>query len=100
LLQLVPDGSGQAPDISITRDEYLAALDRLTLVLTVPEAERDEAWLRFAAVRSSYDRALRGLAGLTLASPAPWTTDRPARVGRPRLVTRRPISVDWSRPTR
>jgi hypothetical protein len=98
LLELVPDGSGTAPDISISRDEYFAAVDRLDGIVTIPEDGREEAWLRFAAVRSSYDRALRGLAGLTLAAPAPWTTDRPAVVGRPRLVTSRPIPVDWSLP--
>jgi hypothetical protein len=98
LVELVPDESGSAPDISITRDEYLAALDRLEGVISVPVEDREAAWLRFAAVRFSYDRALRGLAGLTLAAPAPWTTDRPAAVGRPRLVTNRPITVDWSLP--
>ncbi|MGA2838484.1 MAG: hypothetical protein ABSF84_18030 [Acidimicrobiales bacterium] len=98
LLELVPDGSGTAPDISVSRDEYLAAVDRLAGTFTVPEHDREKAWLRFAAVRSSYDRALRGLAGLTLATPAPWTTDRPADVGRPRLLSSRPIAVDWTLP--
>jgi hypothetical protein len=98
LLDLVPDGSGTVADISISRDEYLAALDRLGDIVAVPEEGREEAWRRFAAVRFAYDRALRGLAGLTLAAPAPWTTDRPAVVGRPRLLTTRPIRVDWSLP--
>ncbi len=98
LVELLPDGSGRAPDISITRDEYLTAVDRLSDVLAVPADQREEAWLRFAAVRSAYDRALRGLAGLMLAAPAPWTTDRPAAVARPRLVGTRPIAVDWSLP--
>ena len=40
--------------------------------------------------------ALRALAGVTLASPAPWTTDRPAEVGKPRFLRRRPLHVDWS----
>ncbi len=96
LVELLPDSSGTAADISITRDEYLVAIDRLSGVVAIPTDGREDAWLRFAAVRSSYDRALRGLAGLTMATPAPWTTDRPAAVGRPRLVTRRPIAVDWS----
>lgn len=98
LVELLPDGSGAPPAISVTREEYLEALDRLAGVIAVPADEREEAWLRFAAVRASYDRALRGLAGLTLSTRAPWTTDRPAVVGRPRLVTRKPISVDWSLP--
>ena len=102
LIQLVPDEDGDVPEISVTRQEYLDALDRLADVVTVPEDQRQAAWVRFAVVRSAYDQALRGLAGLTLALPAPWTTDRPAVVGRPRLVTNRPITVDWTvrvRPT-
>ena len=98
LVDLLPDGSGVAPAISVTREEYLAAVDRLAGIITVPEDQRESAWLRFAAVRSAYDEALRGLAGLTLSVPAPWTTDRPAVVGRPRLLTSRPIAVDWSLP--
>lgn len=85
-----------APDISIRKDEYLAALDRLAPVVSVPEGDRDACWQRFAWIRSGYDRALVGLAGITLATPAPWTTDRPARVGRLRIIRRRPIDVDWT----
>jgi hypothetical protein len=86
----------QPREISIRRDEFEAALDELHPVLRVAAGERDECWRRFAGVRSGYDRALRGLAGLTLASPAPWTTDRPARVGRPRPFTSEPVETDWS----
>jgi hypothetical protein len=99
LVDLLPDGSGVAPEISVTRDEYLAAIDRLGDIVAIPEDQREDAWLRFAAVRAAYDEALRGLAGLTLSLSAPWTTDRPAGVGRPRLLTNRPIAVDWSLPT-
>jgi hypothetical protein len=98
LVELLPDGSGVAPPLSVTRDEYLAAIDRLTDIFTIPDDQRPDAWLRFAAVRASYDEALRGLAGLTLSLSAPWTTDRPAVVGRPRLLTSKPIPVDWSLP--
>jgi hypothetical protein len=31
-----------------------------------------------------------------MASPAEWTTDRPARVGRPRIFTNRAIDIDWT----
>ncbi len=96
LAELMTAWSGPAPDISIRYAEYLAALDRLTALLAVPEAERHRCWQRFAWVRSGYDQALRGLAGLTLAAPSPWTTDRPAAVGRPRLVLRHPLKVDWA----
>jgi hypothetical protein len=84
-----------APALSIRREEYVAALERLTALVTVADGELEACWRRFAWIRSGYDQALRGLAGLTMASRAPWTTDRPATVGRPRLVTQRPIKVDW-----
>ena len=99
LAQLIPDPSVPPPPISISREEFETALDRLVGIVPIAPAERDAAWHRFAWVRSSYDTAVRALAGLTLASPASWTTDRPAVVARPRLVTRRPIQVDWRLPT-
>jgi hypothetical protein len=86
------------PVISVRRDEYDAALDQLATLFTVPETEREGCWARFAWIRSGYDGALRGLAGLTLAAPAPWSTDRAAVVGRPRIILRRPINVDWTIP--
>ncbi len=95
LLALV---SEPAPAISVGREEFLAALDRLQPLDSIPDDARESCWRQFARIRSSYDRALRGLAGLTLAQPAPWTTDRPAAVGRPRLLTSRPLVVDWTLP--
>jgi hypothetical protein len=96
LMELIARISEPVPDISIGRDEYIAALDRLHPLLPVPEDEREHCWRRYGWIRSGYDQALRGLAGLTLAPPALWTTDRPARVGRPRILLSRPITVDWS----
>ena len=98
LLELFADAPTTPPDISVTREEYVDALDRLGSIVQVADEDREAAWLRFATVRAAYDRAIRGLAGVTLAAPAPWTTDRPAVVGRPRLLTNRPITVDWSPP--
>jgi hypothetical protein len=95
LVSLVGRASEEPPPVSVTRAEYLAALDRLHSLLSVPEGQRETCWRRFAWIRSGYDQALRGLAGLTLAPAAEWTTDRPARVGRPRLILGRPIKVDW-----
>jgi hypothetical protein len=86
------------PPISIRHEEYDVALGQLVTLFEVPDTEREACWSRFAWVRSGYDDAIRGLAGLTLGAPAPWSTDRPAVVGRPRLVLRRPISVDWTVP--
>ncbi len=98
VVDLIALASGPAPDISIRREEYIAALDRLHPLLQVPEERREACWRRFACLRSGYDQAIRGLAGLTMATPAPWTTDRPAEVGRPRVFTNRPINVDWALP--
>jgi hypothetical protein len=89
--------SGQpAPTVSISRDEYEAAITALSGILVIEPGREEQAWRRFAWIRSAYDPALRALAGVTLATPAPWTTDRPAQVGRPRFLRHRALRVDWS----
>jgi hypothetical protein len=98
LAELVPDPPRPPPPVSVTRDQFETALDRLAEALPVAPADRDAAWHRFAWIRSTYDQPVRGLAGLTMAAPAAWTTDRPAAVARPRLVTNRPLNVDWNLP--
>jgi len=98
LTDLLGRVSEPGPEISIRREEFLAALDGLQSHASISEDEREACWRQFAWIRSSYDRAMRGLAGLTLAEPAPWSTDRPAVVGRPRLLTTRPLEVDWTMP--
>jgi hypothetical protein len=85
-----------APEISVARGEYLAAMAAVAPILALEPGQEEEGWRRFAWTRSAYDPALRALAGLTTAFPAPWTTDRPAEVGRPRFLSRRPLQVDWS----
>jgi hypothetical protein len=85
-----------APAVSIGRDEYDAAMAALSGILVVEPGREEEAWRRFALIRSAYEPALRALAGVTLAFPAPWTSDRPAEVGKPRFIRRRPLYVDWS----
>ncbi len=87
--------SGPAPAISLQRSEVEVEFDRLERAGVIGPVDRTQAWTRFAQVRSTYDRALRGLAGLTEAHPAHLTTDRPAKVGRPPFLVRRRISVDW-----
>jgi hypothetical protein len=86
------------PPIAISQEEYRRARTMLDPILGDDALSADEAWPRFAWMRAAYEPALRALAGLTKASPAPWTTDRPAVVGRPRFLRRRPLSVDWSLP--
>jgi hypothetical protein len=68
----------------------------LAPILVLDEDRQEAGWRRFAWTRSAYDQSLRALAGLTKASPAPWTTDRPATVGSPRFLRRRPLQVDWT----
>jgi len=90
------------PPISVTRQEYSAALGSVAPVIGFETGREDEAWRRFAWIRSTYDRSLRSLAGISHGAPAPWTTDRPAHVGRPRFLRTRSLPVDWSvrvRPT-
>ena len=87
-----------APAIAVSRAEYDAAMAALTGVLVLQAGlDAEQAWRRFALIRSAYEPALRALAGVTLAAPAPWTTDRPAVVGKPRFLRRRALRVDWSR---
>jgi hypothetical protein len=88
--------SEPAPPITISRAEYDAAMAELSPLIEIPPDRQEEGWRRFAWIRSSYEPALRGLAGLTFASPAPWTSDRAAVVGKPRFFQRRPIRVDWT----
>ena len=95
LLRLLARSTDEPPPVSVQRQEYLAALNRLNSFVPVPETAHEQCWRRFAWVRSGYDQALRGLAGLTLSPAAEWTTDRPARVGRPRLILPRAIRVEW-----
>jgi hypothetical protein len=96
LPELMGQAGQPAPAMSISRSEYDAALAALSGILVVEPGREEEAWRRFARIRSAYDPALRALAGVTLAFPAPWTTDRPALVGKPRFLRRRPLRVDWS----
>jgi len=100
LIDLLASGADGKPTeaISISQEEFTGVVDRCSRQANIPRPDMDVAWQRFQALRSTYDHALRGLAGLTIAAPAPWTTDRPAKVGRPRLVTNRPLRADWSLP--
>ena len=60
------------------------------------EVDLDRAWRRFAWLRSGYDTAIRGLAGLTHAPVGTWSSDRALRVGRPRFFSRRPVTMQES----
>jgi hypothetical protein len=79
--------------ITIGRDEFDEAYDRLARAGAPLKQDRDECWLNFAGWRVNYDTVLVALAGLTMAPYAPWSSDRSLRIWRPRLFQRRPKAV-------
>jgi hypothetical protein len=79
--------------ITIGRDEFDEAYDRLARAGAPLKPDREECWLNFAGWRVNYDTVLVALAGLTMAPYAPWSSDRSLRVWRPRLFQRRPKVV-------
>ncbi len=95
-LLLASLGGAPVPEISVTNQEFTEALDQLDGIAHLTGEQREEAWHRFSFIRSGYDLPLRALAALTDAYPAPWTTDRPATVGRMRLWRGKVLNVDWS----
>jgi hypothetical protein len=62
--------------ISVTREEYDEAYERLARAGVPMRLDRDAAWRSFAGWRVNYDAALLGLVRLTMAPPAPWSSDR------------------------
>jgi len=62
--------------ISITRAEFDAACDHLMQAGVPLKLDREQAWRAFAGWRVNYDTVLVRLARLTLAPPAPWSSDR------------------------
>jgi hypothetical protein len=62
--------------ISITREEYDVAYDRLDRAGLPLRPDREQAWRDFAGWRVNYDSALIGLSKLCMAPPAPWSSDR------------------------
>ncbi len=74
----VPYDRDPAPDdpISVTREEYDAAYDRLAAAGIALEPDRDAAWRSFAGWRVNYDQVLITLCALVMAPYAPWSSDR------------------------
>jgi hypothetical protein len=70
-----PDPRSDDP-ISITRQEFDQACERLGAAGVPVKADRDQAWQDFAGWRVNYDTVLLELAALTQAPPTPWTADR------------------------
>ncbi len=62
--------------ISITRQEFDTAYDQLAAQGIALNPDRDAAWRAFSGWRINYDAVLLSMAALTLAPPAPWSSDR------------------------
>lgn len=67
-----------APDdpISVTRQEFDEAYDRLREWDIPLKSDRDQCWRDFAGWRVNYDTVLLKMAALTMAPYAPWISDR------------------------
>jgi len=67
-----------SPDdpISISREEFDEVYDELKANDVPVIADREAAWRNYAGWRVNYDRVLLGLARLTSAPYAPWSSDR------------------------
>jgi hypothetical protein len=77
-LYRIPYVADPAPDdaISIARTEFLDAYERLGAAGVPVRVDRERAWRDFAGWRVNYDGVLLGLAGITMAPYAPWSSDR------------------------
>ena len=62
--------------ICVSREEYDAAYDELANEGLPLIADREQAWRDFAGWRVNYDKVLVGLAHITVAPYAPWSSDR------------------------
>jgi hypothetical protein len=84
----IPFDADPSPDdpISIDRSEFDDAYDQLVGAGVPVKPDREQAWRNFAGWRVNYDQPLLGLAGLTLAPFAPWSSDRSLRYRRPPLT--------------
>lgn len=62
--------------ISISRQEFDDACEKLAKAGISIKADREQAWKDFAGWRVNYDTVLLGLCSLTLAPRAEWSSDR------------------------
>ncbi len=62
--------------ISIAQAEFYAAYDELAVAVVPLKPDREAAWRAFCGWRVNYDSVLLGLAQLTMAPYAPWSSDR------------------------
>jgi len=67
-----PMAPQQGDPISIPREEFDAACDRLQASGLALKPDRDQAWRDFAGWRVNYDAALLGIARIVVVPPTPW----------------------------
>ena len=74
----VPFDPDPAPDdpISVSREEWQAAVEELEREGVPLKADREQAWRDFAGWRVNYDTVLLALANIAGAPTAPWSSDR------------------------
>jgi len=77
--------------ISVAREEFDGAYDRLAAAGLGLKPDRDRAWKDFAGWRVNYDRVLVTLASLVIAPPAPWSSDRSVASFRPTVLRGRGV---------
>ncbi len=83
-----PEPSFPEDPISVTREEFEAAYDRMQAAGISLKPDREQAWLDFASWRVSYDAVLIALCSLTMAPVAPWSADRAPTYEVPRFSFR------------
>ncbi len=71
-----PDPHYPDQPISICREEFDEARKRLAAAGVPVKADGERAWRDFAGWRVNYDQVLLALCRLTMAPPAPWSSDR------------------------
>lgn len=74
--------------VSVSREEFDAACTRLAHSGVPLVSDLDQAWRAFSGWRVNYDAVLLALAALTVAPPAPWSSDRAGQYRRPPIRRR------------
>ena len=85
--------------ITVARDEYDEAYERLLAAGVRLKPDRDQAWRDFVGWRVNYDTVLVSLASLVMAPYAPWSSDRSVTRFRLRVLPARG-SRGWPRTRR
>lgn len=85
--------------ISVSREEFDEAFDRLAAAGVPMKSDRDKAWQGFRGWRVNYDQVLLALAALVMAPYAPWSSDRSLARQRIKVLRRAPgdVRMRWRR---